>query len=211
MNLIEIFVPRGMLDGERRRALANGVVSRVLNANGSPADLTERARALTHVIIHEPENWWAGGEAVSANGDPRYIVRITVPGGHLTESMRGELVARITRALGEVDPHPERLTTEPRAWVQILEVPDGNLGAFSQVVTTHDIIKMVVTPSWKPGERMAEADAADGTDRVIDPICGMVVVLNEHAIALEHDGTLYGFCSEGCRDVFASQRGLSAA
>lgn len=210
MNLIEIFAPKGMVNAERRRLLADRMVERILESNGSPADLTERARALTHVIIHEPENWWAGGEAVSGHGNPRYIVRITVPGGHLTRSMRDELVTRVTTALADVDPHPERLKDEPRAWVQIVEVPDGNLGLFSRVVTTHDIIQMVVRPSWRPSDVMS-ATGAEEADRVIDPICGMAVTLDEDAITLEHDGTTYGFCSEGCRNIFAAQHGLTTA
>ena len=211
MNLLEIFVPRGLLSSEQRGRLAHGIVSELLNENGSPADLTERARALTHVIVHEPESWWAGGRPVSAETDPRYIVRITVPGGHLTSAMRDALVARVTRTLGEMDPSPESLTTEPRAWVQIIEVPDGSLGAFGQVISTHDVIKMVVSPSWKPDERDDGSTAPDEYERVIDPVCGMTVVLDDDALILEHDGTTFGFCSEGCRQIFAAQRGLAPA
>jgi YHS domain-containing protein len=47
------------------------------------------------------------------------------------------------------------------------------------------------------------AEPAPGT--AIDPICGMTVALTDTAIILEHQGTTYAFCCNGCRAVFAEQ------
>jgi Cu+-exporting ATPase len=39
---------------------------------------------------------------------------------------------------------------------------------------------------------------------VIDPICGMRIEADDAAATAEHEGQIYFFCSEGCRDVFLS-------
>ena len=43
--------------------------------------------------------------------------------------------------------------------------------------------------------------------RPIDPVCGMQVDPATAAASLEHDGTRYFFCSEGCRDTFEADPG----
>jgi YHS domain-containing protein len=136
-------------------------------------------------------------------------VRVTVPGGHLNAGMRAELIGRVTEVLAGVDEKPDRLYREPKAWVQIIELPDSQLGGFGQVMPTHEIVKMVVDPSWKPVGNSASSGKAGGQETVIDPICGMTVVLDDTAITLEHEGTTYGFCATSCRDIFAHQHGIA--
>jgi hypothetical protein len=48
--------------------------------------------------------------------------------------MRGEAIARITRALAQLDPEPSRPDDEPVAWEHINELPDGSVGTFGVVV-----------------------------------------------------------------------------
>lgn len=47
--------------------------------------------------------------------------------------------------------------------------------------------------------------AADGgdADTVVDPVCGMDVVVREAAATVEHGGRTYHFCGQGCADAFA--------
>jgi len=203
MTLFELFVPRGTLGGEQSRRLGERLVTEVVSAEGAPAAVIERGRALTQVVVHEPDAWIVGGRPVDPTEAPRYVVRVTVPGGHLSDGMRAELVARITRAIAEVDEDPQRLYHEPSAWVHIVEIPDGSIGVFGQVMRTAEIIKMTVT-----GERVVKGSplaAEVAPDTAADPICGMTVALTDGAITLEHEGTTYAFCNAGCRDIFAAQ------
>ena len=173
-------------------------------ADGAPAAVIERGRAISQVIVYEPDLWIVGERTIDPTDGPRYFVRVSVPGGHLNDGMRAELVRRVTQAVAEVDEDPERLYEEPCAWVHIVEISDGNLGAFGQVVRTADIIKWTVT-----GERLAADDAPVDVPvpkSAIDPICGMTVELTDGAITLEHEGMTHAFCSTGCRDLFAAQR-----
>jgi xanthine dehydrogenase accessory factor len=45
----------------------------------------------------------------------------------------------------------------------------------------------------------------------LDPVCGMEVALSPASIQLERDGERFYFCSEGCRDSFASEGAHGAA
>lgn len=205
MLFIELFAPKGALSEEQRRHLSERLVSEVVSAPGAQDALIERARASSQAVVHEPDAFTVGGRPVDPTEAPRYVVRVSVPAGHATDGMRAEVVARVTRVLSEVDEDPQRLYQEPHAWVHIVEVPDGNMGAFGRVVRLSDIHKMVVDPDSKVAEGSISADElTPGT--AVDPICGMTVALTDTAITLEHDGTTDAFCSTACRDAFAAQQ-----
>jgi len=38
----------------------------------------------------------------------------------------------------------------------------------------------------------------------VDPVCGMRVDTDDAAATAEHDGVVYSFCSEACRDAFVA-------
>jgi phenylpyruvate tautomerase PptA (4-oxalocrotonate tautomerase family)/YHS domain-containing protein len=201
MLFFELFTPKGTLSAEQRRRISERLITEVVAAEGAPAAIIERGRAITQVVVHEPDVWVVGGRPLDADGAPRFVVRVSVPGGHLTDATRAELVARVTRVLTEVALAP-RLYQEPNAWVHIVEIPDGNIGLFGHVMRTDEIVQMTVT-----GERAAR-DSASGDEQApataVDPICGMTVALTAEAITLEHEGTTYAFCATACRDIFAA-------
>lgn len=202
-TLVELFAPKGSVTEERRRRLGERLVTELISAPGAPADLVERGRAISWLVVHEPEVWIVGGRRVDASEPPRFIVRVSVPGGHLNDAMRAEMVARITRVLAEDDADPQRLYRDPDAWVQIIEVPDGNIGAFGRVMSTADITGLVVHGA--PPEQTAPAGNGHGDALAVDPICGMTVAPTDDAIAFARDGVTYFFCSEACRDLFAGR------
>jgi YHS domain-containing protein/phenylpyruvate tautomerase PptA (4-oxalocrotonate tautomerase family) len=204
MNLIELFAPAGALSDRQRRRLGERLVTELIRADGAPPEINERGRGLTWLVVHEPEVWTVGGRPVERSDAPRYVVRLNVPGGHMNDGMRAELVSRVTRVIAESEDDPRRVYERPDAWVHINEVPSGNIGGFGQVMPTSDITRMVLSgerPEAVPGT----ADPSSAPT-VIDPICGMTVELDGDAISVEADGTTYGFCSSSCRDVFAAER-----
>jgi YHS domain-containing protein len=202
MNLIELFVPTGSINEEQRATLGQRLVTELIAAPGAPVELIERGRSISWLVIHEPDVWTVGGRPVDPTEPPRYLVRLSVPGGHLDDGMRAEIVGRITRVLTEVDGDTSRLNRQPDAWVQIIEVPDGNLGAFGHVLPTSAITEFVVTGRElsAPGEPEGETSAT-----LVDPICGMTMALTQSAITLESAGVTYAFCSTTCRDLFAAR------
>jgi len=57
------------------------------------------------------------------------------------------------------------------------------------------------------GERDGEATGADtdaDAETVVDPVCGMEVVVGEEAATVEVAGGTYHFCGQGCADAFAA-------
>jgi YHS domain-containing protein len=117
--------------------------------------------------------------------------------------MRGELITRVTRVLAEVGDAPDRIYREPIAWVQIVELPDGNFGTFGQVMSAPDMVGFAANGKV-PGPGTASEASSAGT--ATDPVCGMTVALGAHAISADHDGTTYTFCSATCRDSFLAGR-----
>lgn len=207
MMFIELFVPAGALSADRRRGLSERLVTEVMAADGAPADLIERGRALSWLVVHEPETWTVAGQPVDPAQAPRYLVRVSVPAGHNTDGMRAELVTRITRVLAEVDDDPQRVYREPAAWVHIVELPDSRIGAFGRPMPLADITRLIM----RGDAPTHPADNEPAMPTAVDPICGMTVSLTDNAITLDHEGTTYAFCSPGCRDIFTPQHREAAS
>lgn len=144
MTLIEVFVPKGSLSETERRTLGERLVTGLLSGR---SELVERARAMTSVLIHEPQGWSVGGRGVASTVAPPFFVRLIVPGGHLNDGQRDEAVSRITRVLSEFAGDTQRLYRNPDAWIQIVEAPDGSLGLFGQVIGNADLIQRIVDPT----------------------------------------------------------------
>ena len=49
-----------------------------------------------------------------------------------------------------------------------------------------------------PPEASGAPGAPGGAERVTDPVCRMLVRLEDAALRHEHSGTTYGFCSQYC-------------
>ena len=204
MMFIELFVPKGTLSEEKRRRISERIIAELFAVDDSaPASVIEASRAISQVVVHEPDQWIVGGRALAPTEPPRYLVRASVPAAWRKE-MSEHLISVITRVLAEADEDPQRLYQEPHAWVHVIGVPEGSCGALGQVMGSTDIIKMI-TKSYReaPEGSLPTREPAPGT--AIDPICGMTVALTSAAITLEHDDTLYAFCSHGCRAVFAEE------
>jgi YHS domain-containing protein len=203
---MEVFIPTGILNESGRRQLGQRLIAEVLQ--GGAPEVVARARAMTQVIVHE--GLMTGGHAAGASDPSAYVVRAHMPAGHSNDRMRAELVSRITRVLRELDGNPERADEEPRVWVYLVEVPDGQIGALGTVQRLSDIMQMVLAPGGaRTARRVPSAEPAP--DTAIDPICGMTVALTDAAITLEHEGTRYVFCCDTCRDLFAEERGVPSS
>jgi YHS domain-containing protein len=200
---LELFVTKGSLTEDQRQTIGRRLITELMAAPGAPDEVVERARANADVVFHETASWITGGGALDPQTSPRYVVRMTAPGGHLSDGMRSRIVERITRVLAEAEDDPERLYREQRLWIHILELPDRSIGSLGRTLSTDNLIDMVMKPETGAPAGPAEADT------VIDPICGMTVVLDDEAITLDLDGTVYGFCHHRCRDMFAEQKGIT--
>jgi len=203
MMLIELFAPKGILSERQRRDVAERLLVEVTSHAGTPQEVLDAARALWHVIVHEPAAWISGGGPVGPT--PRYFVRVSLPsdGSSLTAEVRDHYVSTITRVLAATDADPGRFAREPVVSVHIVDVPEGSFGSLGRAMRNADMIRMVTGTG---GDALdAAVPVAPGADTAVDPICGMRVAMTDAAITLDHDGATYAFCNAGCRDLFAEQ------
>lgn len=211
MMFFEVYVPKGALSLEQRARLGERLIGEFLTAEETataPAEVVAAGQAIQQVVFHEVEPWIVGTRRAGVAEPPRYVVRLSVPGAWRKE-MSATAVERVTRVLASMDAElglsPRRLYEEPAAWVHVLGVPEGGLGAFGRVQTSADLVRLITAPFRESPDRDALVGAAaPGT--ALDPICGMTVELDAGAITFERDGQTYGFCSPGCLQVFKEDR-----
>ncbi|NNH69008.1 hypothetical protein HLB23_03825 [Nocardia uniformis] len=141
MPFVELFVPKGSLDPERREEIGGRLVSEVMLAEGAPD--TEAARAISWLVVNEIDAWFVGGQQLPAGEKPKYMVRVGVPAGSMNDDKRRDIVSRVTRVLADADEDPTRFTQAATAWVHINEIPEGNWGARGEIVRTEDIVALV--------------------------------------------------------------------
>ena len=141
MPFVELIIPRGALNEDQRRRIGGDLVTEIMRAEGAPD--TAAARAISWLVVNEIDEFWIGGRRWSEQDGARYVVRVGVPQGALTDEKRTDMVERVTKVLAQVDPQPQRLTEEPVAWVHINEVPEGNWGAQGKIVRLRDIWALV--------------------------------------------------------------------
>jgi phenylpyruvate tautomerase PptA (4-oxalocrotonate tautomerase family) len=141
MPFVELFVTKGSLDPAQRRQIGERLVTEVMKAEGAPD--TPEARSISWLVVHEPSEWWVGGELTGADDQPRYLVRVSVPAASLDDAKRADIVERVTNVLADVEPDPERLRRSPAAWVHLIEIPEGNWGGAGRVVRFKDVMAFV--------------------------------------------------------------------
>lgn len=209
MMFLELFVPRGAFSAEQLRELAGRLTMRQLlthadavrdvigGSEGTSANpgVMEFIDSISHVVVHEVGTWIAGQHALHADGPPRYVARVHVPGAW-RKSVGPFLIASITRALSQASPEPGRCYLEPCVEVHVIGVPEGGYGVFGRVVGQSALLEMV-------SQARTNTPAPDDPGVLVDPVCGMAA--SDMVATLEHAGTTYGFCSLGCRRHFAGQ------
>lgn len=182
------------LPPERRAELGRRVLTGFFASELAPEVVLEANRAVTNVLIHEPATW------VTGDDEPRYLVRVTVPGSWITREFSAFAVPRLTALVADVAGEGERLLREPRCQVQVVGLKEHALGALGQVMTATDITRLVTE-----GYRASADERTPEPGTAIDPVCGMAIDLATATITLEHEGTRYAFCAPVCRKVFSEE------
>lgn|GEM_PF-4685289 len=215
MMFLELFVPRETLSTEQLRRLAEQLTMKQLlthvDAIRDVVDASEIATAnagvmdfldsINHVVVHEIGTWIVDSRRLDPTEPPRYVARVHVP-GPWRKAMSPFLIASITRALSQADTDPERLYQNPHVEVHVIGVPEGGYGLFGRVIGESALLDMI-------SEAKTDTPTPDAPNALIDPVCGMVST--DMVDTLEHEGTIYGFCSPGCRRHFADKLAQEAS
>ena len=151
MPLIDLTMPAGTLDAERRGALVQRLGETLLRWEGAPD--TDFFKSIMWVHVHE-----LGGEAINAAGvpvsEPHFRLDVTVPEGALSDRRKEGAVSELTQAVLEAAGLDDSAAI--RVWVLIHEVPDGNWGGAGQVVRFAQLREMA--------QREREQDAVPAGD-----------------------------------------------
>ncbi|MGW0825365.1 hypothetical protein [Streptomyces sp. NPDC002845] len=212
MLLIEVFVPKGALSEEERQALGRRLIDTLLVEDGSHAiEVLDAQRTLTHVLVHEPATWVLGQRpSADPAKPPRYLVRVTVPAAWRKE-MSGYVMPIVTDALAETERaagrDPGRVRSEPHAVILVDGISEGGVGIHGKAMGTLEIAELLTRAHRDNAAGRPAPSPAQG--KLLDPICGMSVDLDDSTPTLVHEGTLYGFCHGLCRRVFADEHGGS--
>ncbi|GAB1514589.1 YHS domain-containing protein [Actinophytocola sp. KF-1] len=191
---VEVFTRPGTFTAAEREHLGQALLTGLLTEEGAPEAVLAKARALTNVLVHEPATWVTNGD------EPRYLVRLTVPGSWLGTSFGEHMIPKVTEVIAATEADAGRLYREPHCQVQIVGLKEHAVGTLGRVTTATDITRLMTDDYRAAGE---QRDAAPGT--AIDPVCGMAVDLATAAITLDHDGTRYAFCAPVCKKVFSEE------
>ncbi|MFI6367259.1 ATPase [Nocardia sp. NPDC050630] len=204
MMTIELFVSEETMSVERQQQLADRVLHELTTGESAPDSVLDMARELTHVVVHKPQVWATGGPNITA--EPRYLVRITVPGSWSNNREFGDhIIPMVTRAIADTEADPDRLLRRPHCIVQIVGIREHAIGALGRSMTATDITRLMTQDFRDSGVR---PEAPKGY--TIDPVCGMTVEWATAQITLTHDGTDYAFCAPVCRKVFAEEHAIAA-
>ncbi|MEU3269238.1 hypothetical protein ABZ639_00245 [Saccharomonospora sp. NPDC006951] len=212
MLLIEVFVPRGTLSEREQQVLAQRLIDGLMVEDDSHAiEIIEAQRLLTQVLVHEPSTWVLGDRpAADPASPPHYLVRVTVPASW-RKDVAEHTVRFVTSVLAETERDagrdPERVVREPHAVILVDGVTEGGIGIHGRAMGTMDLTELVSRPYRDRTVETRDPEPAEHT--VIDPICGMSVILDDNALTLVHEGIRYGFCHGLCRRAFADEHGLS--
>ncbi|RDI44425.1 YHS domain protein [Nocardia mexicana] len=208
MMFIELFLSEGALDPAQRRRVAQRLGTIHELGAGEPEsggdEMAPRSAAvfasMFQVVVHEPQIWVAGESALTEQDPPHCLVRIHVP-GPWRKDMSETLISYATRIVSDEFDDQELPYRRPTVQVHVVGVSEGSIGMLGKMVRSEDLVEMLSDPY--------RDDAAAGK-ALKDPMCGVLVPLDDSAVTIEIDGELYAFCCRGCRAEFVAKREKAA-
>ncbi|MFG3260459.1 hypothetical protein [Streptomyces sp. NPDC048172] len=213
MMLFDVYVPRGALDADERRALGRRLIEAFMVDNGMHAsEVLGAARTLTQALVHETDAWVLGQRPEEGESDPadppRYVVRLSVPAAW-RKDMSANAIEMVTKALAETEEaagrDPEHLWLAPHAMVHVVGVSEGGIGFYGKSFGAEDLLEEL-TRAYRRNLAQGQVSAPP-PGRLLDPVCGMTVE-EDTDLTLVHGGTVYGFCHHTCRRRYAEEHGL---
>ncbi|NNH68948.1 YHS domain protein [Nocardia uniformis] len=206
MMFIELFVTAGALDPAQRRRVAQrlGTIQELGNGEPDQEQMAPRSAAvyadMFQVVVHEPEVWVVGEKVLTAQDPPHCLVRVHVP-GPWRKDLSETLISYATRIIADEFEDGDLPYRRPTVQVHVMGVTEGSIGMLGKAATSDDIVEMLS----KPYQEDATAGKA-----LRDPMCGVLVPLDESTATVELDGELFAFCCGGCRTEFLAKREKAA-
>ncbi|MEV0045800.1 hypothetical protein AB0H60_20370 [Nocardia rhamnosiphila] len=115
--------------------------------------------------------------------------------------MSETLMSYATRIVSDEFDDRELPFHRPTVQVHVVGVSEGSIGMLGKLVKSADLVEMLSDPY---------RDDAEAGKALKDPMCGVLVPLDDDAVTTEIDGELYAFCCRGCRAEYVAKREKAA-
>ncbi len=145
MPILQVYYPRGSLEGERKAALARRMTDVLLTMEGGAK--TQGGLAFATVLFSEiaEADWWVGGRTDATYVAPpgKFIVRVSVPEGYMNQTHKTEVHVAVNAAILDVLGTPGDPHQGASVLVIIDEIPEGNWGARGETISLANIADTV--------------------------------------------------------------------
>jgi phenylpyruvate tautomerase PptA (4-oxalocrotonate tautomerase family) len=149
MPLITIQYASGTLAKATQAQLAEDLTKTILEIEGI-AD-TQESRALAWVRFQpiDGADWYLGGRSDSAYeaAAGRWLVELNVAEGALNQEQKSRCHQAITQVILHATGHEQTPQAARSIWIQIIEWPEGHLGAGGRTASMLGIAKLVKIPA----------------------------------------------------------------
>src|SRR5271170_2881456 len=145
MPIMQVFYQSGSLQAERKTALAQRLTDVLLTMEGGAK--TPGGLAFATVLFTEvPESdWWVGGctDATYVAPPGKFLVRVSVPEGYMSQAHKTEVHAAINAAIIEIAGDAHDPNQGANVLVIIDEIAEGNWGAGGRTISLAMIAETV--------------------------------------------------------------------
>lgn len=153
MPIIRVYYPQGVLDGQRKAALAQRLTDVLITMEGGAG--TRGGLAFASILMTEvaSDSWWVGGhlDGTFLAKAGKFLVDVSIPEGYMNAEHKTEVHASVNAAIVDVTGHQADADAGASVLVIIHEVPEGNWGADGKTISLGEIAESVGLP--KDGER----------------------------------------------------------
>jgi phenylpyruvate tautomerase PptA (4-oxalocrotonate tautomerase family) len=147
MPILQVYCPEDALSADRKAALAGQLTEVLLNMEGGARTQGGLAFATVFFAAIPAGDWWVGGrtDAGYVAKPGKFLVRLSVPEGYLSQTHKSEVHAMVNaaflRVLGEGDADDTRQGSS--VLVIIDEVTEGNWGSGGRTLSLASIADAV--------------------------------------------------------------------
>jgi phenylpyruvate tautomerase PptA (4-oxalocrotonate tautomerase family) len=152
MPVLQVSYPAGSLDAVSKPALAERLTNVLLTMEGGAR--TPGGLAFATVLFSEVprEEWFVGGRTDDTHVHPpgKFLVRVTVPEGYMSQAHKSEVHALVNHAFLEVLGGGSSASAGGSILVTVEEVTEGDWGCAGRTISLASIADSVGLPAAGP-------------------------------------------------------------
>lgn len=176
---------------------------RHVGAGDDPAEAVSEGAS---VVVASMGEYDTAGVEAALRGGAGYVGLVA------SDRRRDDLAATVAERLGvDADAVTDAVTTPAGLDIGAKTGEEIAVGILAELVAVRRNVDGPIDLTVGDPSRVVVGEAperhGDRDETVVDPVCGMDVVVGEAAATVEHGGETYRFCGQGCADAFADDPG----